>query len=277
MNNDITENINNYDNLTIEQKNTEIMKEIKNRLDITINKKCNDYLNILQNEDLFNLKSAYIQDDLAQKYQYYYDFIILTEKRFESFIKNLNINKNNFNKYYCFLGDNRIFLTINNNNQYIIELGYITNKINFINELFLVFDSQNIYEKNKYSLFDKGYSNYSKSSLMLRDNDYACHIFDDNGTIVGKAFKYINICNILTEYDGHFINKYLIIEVKLYLHNEQLKNILLDSKSLDFKQYYLLSEDWLNTFKNYYYYNNVENILKYNSLLNTIRKLLIIQ
>ena len=99
---------------------------------------------------------------------------------------------------------------------------------------------------------------------MLGDNDYACHIFDDNGAIVGKAFKYINICNILTEYDEHFINKYLIIEVKLYLHNEQLKNIILDSKSLDFKQYYLLSEDWLNTFKNYYCYNNIENILKYN-------------
>jgi hypothetical protein len=69
MNNNILENINNYDKLKEENKINEIIKIIKNKFDINNIQKSKNYLNILQNEQLFNLKMGYIQDDSTKYFQ----------------------------------------------------------------------------------------------------------------------------------------------------------------------------------------------------------------
>ena len=94
---------------------------------------------------------------------------MLKEERYKSFIKDLNINdKYNDNKYYCILGDNHVFITLNNyNNKYVIELGNINNKLVFENELFLVSNSNDILTKNMQFVIQKGYKNYYYSSLIL--------------------------------------------------------------------------------------------------------------
>ena len=77
MNNNILENINNYDKLKEENKINEIIKIIKNKVDINNIQKSKNNLNILQNEQLFNLNKDILRINSTKYFHYFYDIISL--------------------------------------------------------------------------------------------------------------------------------------------------------------------------------------------------------
>ena len=265
--NDIINKIDNYEKLSNEEKISKITSKIKEDSLKLIKNNQKDFSS-LQNYNLFNIKSNDINVN-SKKMKYFYDFILLKENTYKQFIKDLKINNiNNIkNKFVCMLGEGKLFLIINENNQYSIEICNINDKKAFNIEFIFNFNSDNLFQNNIFLLIDKGYELYCNCSLISQgNNDYASPIFDENFEIIGYAYK----CdNSLVEYRDYIINKYLHILIKFYLHNEYLKNLSF-SKEFQFRKYYLVNGDYLNKFKKYFNYADLKNKFKQSQLLGQI-------
>ena len=265
LNNHKLENICNNDYLTIDEKISKIIYMI-NSNEINNNHKNDKYKNILQNYNLFYAKYKLIQENSKKSFYYFYDFLILKEERFYSLTKNLNFFNNN--KFYCMFGDGKIFIFPNYGNSFIIEIGTFNKNWQFIIEFIFDYNSKEIYQKNLGSLINNGFKDYIDCKLLFCfQNDYVSPIFDENYKIVGNAIKYNEK---ITDYKNYFINKYLKTLVKFYFHNVQLR-LLIGSKIFEFKKYYLISEDWLNRYKNYFIYDNIAQQLQNNQIVKNLK------
>ena len=228
INNKIIENISNYDRLSFDQQLYMIISNIdkKEFSQMNINEKDN---NKIKNYELFNLKYNNIKNE-KRNIKYIYDFLLLKEDTYKLFAKDLNINYRN-EQYNCLFGDNKIFLILQDDSQFILEVGYINNNNDFIIELFLDYNSEKILKDNIISIIDKGYTEYCSSSLLIRSkDDFVSPIFDENMKIIGYAYKYIN--NSLINYEDYIINEHLKNLISLYLYDFQLIKTI-ESKELE--------------------------------------------
>ena len=264
MNKDITKTINNFNELPNEERTAIIKYKIEKEFKNQINNNNIDFSS-LQDFKLFNIKYKYINIKSNKNLKYYYQFLLLKEETYKLLVKDLKIN-NAYQLFPCYLGEGKIFLIIKEDNQFTIEVGHINEQNEFIIELFLDFFSNNFLNTNIFSLIDKGYEEYCKCSLIMNENDYVSPIFKPNFQIEGYAYKYNN--NNSIEYRNYIINKYLILLVKFYLYNEQLKKFIFSK--VEFKNYYLINEDWLNKYKSYFNYDYLKNEFKNNQVLQNI-------
>ena len=207
-------------------------EELKKKEEYYINKKEQIYILTNNNEKI-----------------YCYNNVILLD---ESIIKSMNFDLKLFTKLEYYKKEQYIFLfqqTGGNvnvhvgklNNENVFKFVFLFNSTKDIEYILNIIDSktmQNFYEsafvfKNMDKEDNKEDSKFSHFSLF----------FDDQYNIIGNAYKpKDNNNSIISCYDQFLINKiYLII----YFNFPKYQNMTLDSG----KYYYLISENWLNTFK----------------------------
>ena len=250
LRNDVIKKINNYDNLPSDQKIFIIFNSIDKKLFSNMNNKKNNDES-LKDYKLLQLKYKNIQTNSYKIINYMYDFLLLKEETYKLFTKNLNINYNQ-QQYFCFFDNNKIFIVINDNNQFTIEVGNLNDKNDFIVEYLFDFYSSKILQDNIVSIIDNGFSQYYSFSLLFNiKNDYASPIFNQENNIIGYAFKYNP--NSLINYENYTINEHLKMLVILYLYYTQLK-ISMKKNKIEFNNYYLINKESIEKYKNKYNY-----------------------
>ena len=264
MNNKIIENIENYFNLSKEQKINAIASKIEEKQIISNNKKNND-VSSLNDYNLFNIKKDEKSVNSRRSFIYYFNFLLVKEETFKLFAKNKNINYSD-HKIFCLFGENKTFLVPTIDNQFTIEICYLNNQNYFIIESFFDYYENSLLKESIHCFIDEGFEYYCTSSLLFNgQQDLASPIFSKNLEIIGYAYKYNNI----KEYKDYLINNNLINLVSLYLYNQYLR-ALISQKELKFTNYYLINEDWLNQYKIFFNYTNLNKNLENNSFVKNI-------
>ena len=117
MKGNIIETIKNYDRLSSDEKISEIMMIINKWNPNIINSRNDNVNNIaLKNNNLLNLKFDYFHPHSDINFKYYYDFFLVKKEAYEALIKDFGLNYHIMN--YCYIGDNSIFIYLNNDNKY---------------------------------------------------------------------------------------------------------------------------------------------------------------
>ena len=274
MKGNIIETIKNYDRLSSDEKISEIMMIINKWNPNIINSRNDNVNNIaLKNNNLLNLKFDYFHPHSDINFKYYYDFFLVKKEAYEALIKDFGLNYHIMN--YCYIGDNSIFIYLNNDNKYTLQIGHLsTNNYYFSIDIFLDFNSKKMFEEGLNLLMKEGSVKFWKTNLIIKDqNDCYSPIFDQNQNIIGNAFM-VNKTNSKVDYQNIFINNNLKTLVLFYLENENLKRILKTNNINKFRKYYLINTNWLKEFKNTYGYNNLLNeFTKCPSLVEMVKNL----
>ena len=194
-------------------------------------------------------EQIYIRTNNNEKIHCYNNVILLDE----SLIKSMNFDLKLFTKLAYYKKEQYIFLfqeTGGNVNVHVGKLNY-ENVFKFV---FLFNSTKDIgYILN--IIYSKGIQNFYESAFVFKNMDkddneedskfsHFSLFFDDQYNIIGNAYKPIknNNNSIVSCYDQFFINKIYFI---IYFNFPKYQNMTLDSG----KYYYLISENWLNTFK----------------------------
>ena len=119
----------------------------------------------------------------------------------------------------------------------------------------------------------KGYENYIKTFCAFgykdKTEDYASPIFGQDNKEIGYAFKYHS--NI-TDYTTYIIKKKYKAFLKLYFYYLRLRK---KSNQMD-KKYYLINEEYMRKYKEYYEYENIiklfSNVPLFNQVLDNVKK-----
>ena len=274
MKGNIIETIKNYERLSSDEKISEIMMIINKWNPNIINSRSDNVNNIaLKNNNLLNLKFDYFHPNSDINFKYYYDFVLVKKEAYEALIKEFGLNYHIMN--YCYIGDNSIFIYLNNDNKYTLQIGYLsTNNYYFSTDLFLDFNSKKMFEEGINLLIKEGNVKFWKTNLILNgQNDYYSPIFGQNQNIIGNAFM-VNKTSSKVDYQNLFINNNLKTLVLFYLENEILKRTLKTNNINKCRKYYLINTNWLKEFKNIYGYNNLLNeFAKCGPLLEMVKNL----
>jgi hypothetical protein len=274
MKGNIIETIKNYERLSSDEKISEIMMIINKWNPNIINSRSDNVNNIaLKNNNLLNLKFDYFHPNSDINFKYYYDFVLVKKEAYEALIKEFGLNYHIMN--YCYIGDNSIFIYLNNDNKYTLQIGYLsTNNYYFSTDLFLDFNSKKMFEEGINLLIKEGNVKFWKTNLILNgQNDYYSPIFGQNQNIIGNAFM-VNKTSSKVDYQNLFINNNLKTLVLFYLDNEILKRTLKTNNINKCRKYYLINTNWLKEFKNIYGYNNLLNeFAKCGPLLEMVKNL----
>ena len=267
MKNNKIESINNYDELSSEDKFNNILKII-NDFDQTLCNNKNNNINItaLKDNNLFNLKFNYFQPNSDICFKYYYDFVLIKKEAYESITKSFGFLYSIRN--YCYFGDDLIFIFLNNDNKYTLQIGHLsTSKYYFSTNMFFDFNSKIAFEEGVNLLIEQGSAKFFNNNLIMKGkDDYYSPIFDQNENIIGNEFLINkNISSI--EYQNLFINNNLKTLVLFYLENEILKKAITTKNINKFRKYYLINADWLKKFKKIYGYDDLINNFSKSSLI----------
>ena len=265
MNNNIIESIENYNNLSQEEKINNIISKIEEKQLKLINKNINNLFSSIDN-NLFNIKLDQKIINSRRCFFYYNQFLLLKEETFKLFTKNMKINYSN-HKIFCLFGDNKIFLVPDIKNQYTIEIGNLNNQNYFIIESFFDYYEYSLLKESMNCFIDEGFEQYCNCSLLFKDGkDFASPIFSKKQEIIGYAYK--NNDNI-KEYKDYLTSNNLIMLVRFYLYSYHLRRIISQNK-LKFKNYYLINEDWLKQYKIFFNYANLYKNLEKSPFLKNI-------
>ena len=275
MNNNLIEKISNFETLSLEQKKHTILTKIYdwdsniiNIDDIGVN---NDEL---KNNDLFNVKFYYFHANSDINFKYYYDFFLVKKETYELLTKFLNFNFHIMN--FCYLGENSIFMYLNNDNQYTLQEGHLSkNKYYFSTDLFLDYNSKSEFEASLNILIEQGYKKYFNNYLTFKDkDDYYSPIFDEGENIIGNAFIF-NRTNSVIDYPNLFINNNLKNLVLFYLENKILNKTLKTKDINKFRKYYLINRAWIEEYKKINEYNIALKAFEgNNNIINEINKVI---
>ena len=219
------------------------------------------------------------------KYLYYAkDFFVLNNEIYNSFKSLISYIWNSNEQCSYFSGDNKLFLIIDKYNQNLIEVC----KINDINkgfeiDLLLNYDDKVERDKGVNYIIENGYNDFL-NLLLLNENDYSFPIFNENQKMIGYAYKYDSEIKDYTNLNINFeigkifllymyyrkLNKNYFYEVNNNFNN-QINNI-----NNSFKEYYIINEEWIKEYKNYYNYDIIcreldKNISNQN-LFNTLNE-----
>ena len=196
---------------------------------------------------------------------YYSDFILLSEETFKS----LGINNNIPNKplfFYCYFGENKIFIVNNGPNIFLIEVYYLDNNNNILPEIFYKFNNGDLLSNCLSLLLEKGYYELTKYHLMFSDDknntDLTSPIFSQNNKEIGYAFKY---APNIKDYTPYIINKEYKTMVKLYFH--YLKFHSKSIKHNNGKHYLLINSQYTKIYKDHYDYSILEQELSKNKIV----------
>ena len=267
MQNNLTEKITNFEQLSLEEKKNAILTLIyewdNNIMNIDDNN-VND--EALKDRNLFDVKFNYFRANTDISFKYYYEFFVVKKETYESLTKFLKLNYHIIN--YCYFGENSIFMYLNNDNKYTLQVGHMSkNKYYFSIDLFLDYNSKSEFEESLNLLIEKGYRIYFNNNLIFKESiDYYSPIFDEEDNILGNSFIF-NRTNAIIDYANLFINNNLKNLVLFYLENKILNKTLMTKDINNFRKYYLIDRTWIEQYKNINEYNNLIKALKGNKLV----------
>ena len=112
INDNIIEKINNFDNLSLEQKISQILSYLNEDMIKQINNNKSNYKE-LQNFNLININSQYIKINSTKLISYYYNFILIKEEIYQLFIKDL-INNYINSPILCLIGEKKNIFSYKN-------------------------------------------------------------------------------------------------------------------------------------------------------------------
>ena len=265
LNNKIIENImNNYNNNNQIIENDKIIKQVLSKLSTNMINKIkrdnNNYDN-LKNINIFQLK-------LTNKF--YSNFLIIKEKSVQFFNKQFCFCEKN--KFNCILGDNKIFIKIDENGQNNLEIGYINEKNIFIPEiLFNYIDKTNL-DNNIFSLIKHRYNSYCEN--FLKNENDSISIINKSNNIIGHAYKYAKPNKLKTQNKEkkidkkNLINKNLNILIQYYFLNS---NFDYDSNKIIGNKFYLINASFMRSYKSLWNYNHLETELNKNNMVKKIK------
>ena len=198
---------------------------------------------------------------------YYSDFILVSEET----INSLDNNRNNRSKslfFYCYFGDNKIFIVNNGPNLFLIEIYYFDKINNILPEIFCKFNTSNYLSNCLSLLLEKGYYELVKYHLIFNDNeDLASPIFNQNNKEIGYVYKYDPD---IKDYTPYIINNEYKTMIRLYFHY-----LKFHSKSIihnNGNNYLLVNNQYIKKYKDYYGYSNLEENLDKNKIVLQVSK-----
>ena len=266
LNKKIIENIiNNDGNLSTGKIIKEVISYIKSDFKEQIKNKNNEYLSYLNNEDKFRINYDLIKINKTNSFKYFNNLILLSKDSINYIIKQFSLLNNIDNEISCILGDNKIIFTINDNEQSLIEIGYLNEKNLFTPESFLLFSQIEEMNNNINLILNEGYRKYCNSYLLF-NNDYTSPIFNKDGNIIGEAFKY---SPSIQDYSNYLIDLELLSMITLYFNYIQLR---LNSNEIRESNYYLINKKLMKIYKDYYDYLNLEKELEQNNIVKQLVK-----
>ena len=190
---------------------------------------------------------------------YYNNFVLVKEETIKTFIPNYDLAF----KFYCYFGNEKIFVVYKSTHNNFIEVYNLDNSNHFIPEIFYIFNGVKEISDSINWLIEKGYSKYTECHLMFnKDNkeDYASPIFDLDNKEIGYAYKYVpNIKN----YYPYKINKDYKTMTILYFHYLRFHSKSIIEKSG--KKLLLVNSDFFRKYKDFYNYPLLEQYLSKNN------------
>ena len=237
------------DSMPIEERKQKIIKHInENEADLK-----NNQFEIMSNlsSDLVNQRDIDLLDHIIvknhnEKIFYHNDCYLIDGKTIGK------INKNLINKLVncdCLIGKEGIFIFNNSNQKHIIEVGQLNSDAIF--QINLIIDIYRNYEEEKFRIIEKG-SKYIKTYFVFAKDQINGKIspyFDDNKKLKGYGYLLHNNKfdkKKIVDYSDYNINNYLIKVIYLFTNFLKFDNKL-EEKDVD--KYYLVNENWINTFK----------------------------
>ena len=270
MKSNIIEKIQGFESMFLNQKINAVSVLLndwdRNLNNLNINN--NNFIdNDLKNNNLFNLKFFYFHPNNEINIKFYLEFFLVTKETYKSITKGLGLNYDNMN--YCYIGDNLIFMYLNSDNKYTLQVGHLSkNSYYFSTDFFFDFNSNHIFNKSMDLLIREGFSKFLNLNLIWNlKNDFYSPIFDNHEYIIGNAFVY-NKTNHTIDYPNLFINNNLKTLLLFYLENEILRKTLMTKNINKFRKYFLINSKWMEEYKKINEYYNVINEFKKNSYIN---------
>ena len=209
--------------------------------------------------DNFNLNFNHlpsIKIDKDKQIKYFRDFFIFNEEIYNLFKS--KVDNKNISSYNYFCADNRIIVLINNNNQKSIEIYKINEKNEFeIEFLFNYEETLNLNEASK-RIIEIGCEKFLKSLSFNKEKDLVSPIFNQNQQKIGNIYKYIPSIEDYTEFNMNPEIKKLLF---LYIYYKQLGQKF-DNNNIEFKKYYIVNEEWIQEYKNYFNFNKLSEELE---------------
>lgn len=206
--------------------------------------------NIYSNNSKLNFNDLpSIKIDKEKQIKYFRNFFIFNEEIYNIFKS--KVDNKNICIYNYFCADNRIFVLINNNNQTSIEIYKINGKNEFEIELLLNYEETININETFRSIFENGYEKFLKSISFNKENDLVSPIFNQNQKKIGNIYKYSPSIDDYTEFNMNLEIKKLFF---LYIYYKQLGQAFVGN-NIEFKKYYIVNEEWIQEYKNYFNFN----------------------
>ena len=206
---------------------------------------------------------------------FYYDKFILVSERTKNFLLTYNNYNNNNTKiipFYCYFGENKIFVVFNGPQKYLIEVYYFDQFYNLFPEVFLKYYWKNELEINLSLLKEKGFYQYLNYFVLFGSNDknncdYASPIFDQNKKEIGYAYKYNSG---IKDYSPYIINNEYKAMLKLYFSFIQMHSKSIMRKNEN--DFLLINAEYIQKIKDYYEFSALEDYLSKNILVQQTTK-----
>ena len=180
--------------------------------------------------------------------------------------------KNQLAHFECLIGGKYIYIFNNSKYKNIIEVGELNKEGIFKNKL--IIDIYNNYEEEENRIIKKEEKYIESFFVFVKEqNDLlGClsPLFDDNKKLKGYGYlmqKNAFNSNNQVDFSDYNINNYLIKIIYLLAYFKNYENYL---KKDTFKQYYLINENWIDKFKEKYYYGKVKQHIENNQSANKI-------
>ena len=252
------------DDFPIEERIKEIKRYINEKLNDHFPNKFEYQSNLSAK---FNSEKSYDETDYIivknHKEQIYYhnNYCLLNEKIVESINENYKIH---LLKYDCLIGDNRIFIMNNSNFKNLIEIGTFNNNVFQIE---LIIDIFKNYKEEEQKIIEYKYQKYFKSSFVFTNYDIVSisPLFDDKNELKGYGYlKGKNPFNIKVnnDFSDYIYNNNLIKIIYLIIGFNNYQNNLKKNES---SYYFLISINWINLFKEKYYYEETKKAINENN------------
>ena len=248
-NNNILELINNHNDKSLEELSKLVQKKFTTKINKEINKE-NAYINISSTS--YNVTYQSISINSNKYINYANNFVFLNEEIYYLY-RAILVWRENYSSEYI-IGDNKIFI-VDEKNKYILVYNIINN-IELDLELILNFDN---YESSFLEhISNSGFRNFF--DYLIFSNDIS-PLFNSNGKKIGTVYKYISQKN---NYINEDINDNVCLDLRkiliLYMNYQKLQT----QNENSFKEYYLVSKNWIQNYKNYYDFDSVYKELEKN-------------
>ena len=225
----------------------------------------NNPINSLTNNNLLKKFSITPNKIKINDFFYYSNFILISEDTMKSLITKIDESQ----YFNCYIGDNRIFYIYNDKvSKFLIEVYNLVNN-NIVPEIIYQFYKKNELLSSLDILLKQGYIKFTDYYLMFNKEDqtyvsYASPIFNIDNKEIGYAYRYNQK---ISDYSDHIINNEYKSILKFYFYNIYLKY---KSKTEEDGKYYLINEEYMKKYKEYYEYSNLEKIFANNQIFHQV-------